>query len=147
MNEKKESLEIEIIEPSSEHNDHGSQFREEKSKTEHLKIKYSSNFNPVIGTILLPFLLLFLTIFIVPALGIWIWAKVGFLKAFLFGISYIVCVVLWNWVIGMLIAFTGGRMLGVKATIYITITLIVLSVIVNIFLPWVLAGLYLGWLR
>ena len=145
MNEKKEDLDIEIIEPSEEHNNHSSQFREEKMQTEHLKIKYSNNFNPVIGTILLPFLLLFLTVFIVPALGIWIWAKVGFLKAFLFGMSYFVSVILWNWLIGTLIAFTGGRILGITTTIYLTIILIGLSVVVNILLPWVLAGLYLGW--
>jgi len=41
---------------------------------------------------------------IAPALGIWIWVKIGFFSAVLFVIVWLIADKIWDWVTGLLIA-------------------------------------------
>jgi hypothetical protein len=55
--------------------------------------------------------------------------------------------VIWNWLTAAIIS-TSGRLILIlsgRAILYISIATIAISLIVNILLPWVIAGLFLGW--
>lgn len=139
-NIEKEKLDIEIIEPI-EHE------REYKSRVIYTNFKSSGSPLGLFGTILFPLLLLLVSFLLVPALFIWIWAKVGLLKALLFGLSYFASMVIWNWLTASIISLSSRLILILrgKTILYISIATIAVSLIVNILLPWAIAGLFLGW--
>lgn len=137
---ERERLDIEILEPTE-------QDREYKSRIRYTNFKSGSSPFGLFGTILSPLLLLLISILLVPALFVWIWAKIGFLNALLFGLGYFSLMVIWNWLTAFIISLSGRLILIVsgRTLLYMGIAIISLSILVNILLPWVIAGLFLGW--
>lgn len=148
---KKETVEIDIIEPKEDDDfsrNSAYTFNGGGGRVEYTNIKSTKNpFLILFGTIIFPILLLLMTIFVVPALAIWIWAKIGFIKAALFVIVYIGSAVLWNMVMGTVISLSQRLRSNLHLLVRISITLLIFSILVNVAMPWIVAGFFLGWIR
>lgn len=148
---KKEVVEIDIIEPEEDNDFKRSgayTFNGGGQRVEYVNIKSTNNpFLILFGTIIFPLLLLLMTVFIVPALAIWIWAKAGFLTAVLFVLSYIGSAVIWNTIMGIIISTSQRMKLNLHILIRVSISLLIFSILVNVAMPWVVAGFFLGWIK
>lgn len=93
---------------------------------------------------------------IVPALGIWIWVKSGFLSALFFVIIWLIVDKVWDWLTGLLIARAGrieeAKVSEREALERVTsgdvpgrmALMMIVDLLGTFLIPWVVAGFFLA---
>jgi len=91
---------------------------------------------------------------IAPALGIWLWVKIGFFSAVLFVIIWLIADKVWDWLTGLLIVGAGRIKASEHEAFQMEISgkvpgrmafMMIVDLLGTFILPWVVAGFFLGW--